>query len=197
VIAGGKFTTYRVMARDAVDAAAAGLPTEVPPSVTERLPLMGADGYEALWNERGQIAGRAGLHPARVEHLLNRYGSVTGELLDLIAADPALGRPIGGADDYLRAEAVYAASAEGALHLEDILARRMRIAIEEPDAGAAAALEVASLVAPVLGWDSPAVDREVSGYLRTAEAERSAGEQADDVSANAARMQPLAQPRCR
>jgi glycerol-3-phosphate dehydrogenase len=197
VVAGGKFTTYRVMARDAVDAAAAGLPAEVPPSVTERLPLLGADGYEALWNERAQIARRAGLHPARVEHLLNRYGSVTGELLDLIAADPALGRPIDGADDYLRAEAVYAASAEGALHLEDILARRMRIAIEEPDAGAAAAAEVAELAAPVLGWDAQDVEREVRGYLHAVEAERRAGDQVDDVSANAARQRPLAQPRCR
>ena len=197
MVAGGKFTTYRVMATDAVDAAAAGLPAEVPPSVTERLPLLGADGYEALWNERGQIARRAGLHPARIEHLLDRYGSATGELLDLIAADPALGLPIGGADGYLRAEAVYAASAEGALHLEDILARRTRIAIEEPGAGAAAAAEVAALAAPVLGWDSRAVDQEVRGYLQAAEAERRASKQADDVSANAARLRPLAQPRCR
>lgn len=50
---------------------------------------------------------------ARVEHLLNRYGSMTEELLELIAADPGLAEPLGGAEDYLRAEVVYAASHEG------------------------------------------------------------------------------------
>ncbi len=189
VIAGGKFTTYRVMARDAVAAATADLPASVPASVTDRLPLAGAAGYEALWNERGRLAGRAGLHPARVEHLLNRYGSCTEDVLELIAADPVLGQPIPGAADYLKAEAVYAASSEGALHLEDILARRMRIAIEEWDSGAAAAPEVARLAAPVLGWDAVTIDREVEHYLLTIRAERDARQQADDAGANAARLE--------
>jgi glycerol-3-phosphate dehydrogenase len=190
VIAGGKFTTYRVMARDAVAAAVADLPASVPESVTDRLPLAGATGYEALWNERSKLAGRSGLHPARIEHLLNRYGSGTEDLLELIAADLALGQPIPGAGDYLKAEALYAACSEGALHLEDILARRMRIAMEEWDSGAAAAPEVARLVAPVLGWDDVTIDREVEQYLLTIQAERNAQQQADDADANAARLEP-------
>jgi glycerol-3-phosphate dehydrogenase len=109
MIAGGKYTLYRRMARDAVDAVAHGLDGKVAPSCTDVIPLAGADGYAALWNSRYGLARASGLHVARIEHLLRRYGSLTSEVLDLIAADPALGRPLTGADDYLRAEVVYAA----------------------------------------------------------------------------------------
>jgi len=134
VIAGGKYTTYRVMAKDAVDAAVHGLETtggrKVPVSVTDDVPLLGAEGYHALWNARAQLAQHSGLHEARIEHLLNRYGSLVHEVLDLVAADPTPREPLAGAPDYLRAEAVYAASHEGARHLDDVLARRTRISIE-------------------------------------------------------------------
>ncbi len=92
-------------------------------------------GYVALWNARYALARSSGLHVARIEHLLHRYGSLIGEMLDLIAADPTLGKPLAGADDYLRAEVVYAASHEGARHLDDVLARRTHISIETWDRG--------------------------------------------------------------
>ncbi|HWH31310.1 MAG TPA: glycerol-3-phosphate dehydrogenase/oxidase [Egibacteraceae bacterium] len=177
-VAGGKYTTYRIMAMDAVDAAARSLDRRVPASVTDRTPLLGAVGYQAAWNQRDRLAQESGLHIARIEHLLRRYGSRIGELLDLVAADPALGRPIRGADDYLAVEAVYAASHEGALHLDDILTRRTRISIETFDRGVAAAEHVAELVAPVLGWDDDA---------RVA-AERDSQQQPDDHTADAARL---------
>ena len=186
VIAGGKFTTYRVMAKDAVDAVAGRLPMNVPGSVTDRLPLAGAVGYEVLWNDRRRLAARAGLHVARIEHLLNRYGSCVGELLELIAADPSLGEPIASAADYLKAEAVYAVTHEGALHLGDVLRRRLRASMEEWDQGAAAAPEVAALVAPHLGWDDEAAGRETAHYLRQVEAERRARGEQDDAAAAAA-----------
>ena len=88
VVAGGKYTTYRVMAKDAVDEAVHGLDQRVADCVTEDVPLVGAEGYQALWNARARIAARTGLHVVRVEHLLNRYGSLTEELLDLIAGRP-------------------------------------------------------------------------------------------------------------
>src|SRR6478609_1653020 len=91
VVAGGKYTTYRVMAKDAVDEAVHGLDQRVADCVTEDVPLLGAEGYRALWNARARIAARTGLHVARVEHLLNRYGSMTEEVLALVAEDPALG----------------------------------------------------------------------------------------------------------
>ncbi|GBQ02200.1 FAD-dependent oxidoreductase [Streptomyces spongiicola] len=188
VVAGGKYTTYRVMAKDAVDEAVHGLDRRVAECVTEDVPLLGAEGYRALWNARAGIAQRSGLHVARVEHLLNRYGSMTEELLELVTADPGLGRPLTGADDYLRAEVVYAASHEGARHLDDVLTRRTRISIETFDRGVRSARECAELMAPVLGWDKGQIEKEVEHYEKRVEAERESQLQPDDLTADAARL---------
>jgi len=186
-IAGGKYTTYRVMAADAVDAAAEYIPARVAPSITEKVPLMGADGYFALVNQTQSVGARYGLHPYRVRHLLDRYGSLIDEVLDLAAERPELSDPITDAPVYLKVEAAYAAAAEGALHLEDILARRMRISIEYPHRGVACAREVAEIVAPILGWSRADVDREVATYVARVEAEVLSQTQPDDASADALR----------
>jgi len=188
VVAGGKYTTYRVMAKDAVDAATTGLGMKVPDSVTDKVALLGAEGYAALWNERSRLASKHGLDTARVEHLLTRYGSCVDELFELIDADPELGKPLGGAGNYLRVEAVYAASHEGALHLDDILTRRTRISVEERDRGVAAARDAAQLVAPVLGWDAETARAEIDRYLERVAAELDANSQADDPAADEARL---------
>ena len=134
-IAGGKYTTYRVMGEDAIDAASEYVPTRVAPSITEKVPLMGADGYFALINQTEHVGSLYGLHPYRVRHLLDRYGSLIGDVLAMAEDKPELLTPITEAPVYLKVEAFYAAAAEGALHLEDILARRMRISIEYPHRG--------------------------------------------------------------
>ena len=189
VVAGGKYTTYRIMAKDAVDEAVRTLDGGVPaPSVTEDVPLVGADGYRALWNRRQQLARGSGLHVARVEHLLNRYGSLVEEVLDLIRADPSLSEPLAGADDYLEAEVVYAATHEGARHLDDVLTRRTRASIESWDRGLAAAERVAALMAGPLGWNEEQVSNEVEHYRKRVEAERDAQQQPDDRTADAARL---------
>jgi glycerol-3-phosphate dehydrogenase len=192
VIAGGKYTTYRVMAKDAIDAAVNALETvngkKVPKSVTDDVPLLGAEGYHALWNARSQLARRSGLHEARIEHLLNRYGSLIHEVIALIEDDPTLREPLAGASDHIRAEAVYAASHEGARHLDDVLARRTRISIATFDRGIGAAEEAARLVAPVLGWSDEQVAREVEHYVKRVEAERESQRMPDDETADAARM---------
>jgi len=192
VIAGGKYTTYRVMAKDAVDAAVHGMSADigrtVPPCCTEDVPLLGADGYEAVWNQRQMLAETSGLGVGRIEHLLHRYGSLIGEVLELIAERPELGRPLTGADDYLRAEVVYAATHEGARHLDDAIARRTRISIETFDRGTDVADEVADLMGEVLGWTSAQRDLEVDHYLKRVEAERESQTMPDDETADAARM---------
>ena len=188
VVAGGKWTTYRVMAKDAVDEAARALDEKVPESCTSTIPLLGAVGYKAAWNRRHRTAEHYGIHVARVEHLLNRYGSLATEVMDLIREDPSLGETLPGADDYLRAEVVYAATAEGARHVEDVLARRTRISIESWDRGVSAAPVVAELMAPILNWDSERMEKEVAYYQARVEAERLSQEQPDDVSADAARL---------
>ncbi|KOG50847.1 glycerol-3-phosphate dehydrogenase [Streptomyces griseoflavus] len=188
VVAGGKYTTYRVMAKDAVDEAVHALDQRVAECVTEDTPLVGAEGYKAMWNARAQTAARTGLHVVRVEHLLNRYGALADELLDLIVTDPALGEPLAAADDYLRAEVVYACTHEGARHLDDVLTRRTRISIETFDRGTRSARECAELMAPVLGWDADQIDREVQHYEKRVEAERESQRQPDDLTADAARL---------
>jgi glycerol-3-phosphate dehydrogenase len=188
VVAGGKYTTYRVMARDAVDEAAQALPGSVAQSATDTIPLLGGVGFAAAWNQRHTLAASAGLHVARVEHLLHRYGSLTQEILDLIRQRPDLREPLEGADDYLRAEIVYAASHEGAQHLDDVLARRTRISIEVWDRGISAASPAAELMAGVLGWDAAQVDREVDAYIERVRAERESQTMPDDASADAARL---------
>ncbi|MFJ8130479.1 glycerol-3-phosphate dehydrogenase/oxidase [Streptomyces hydrogenans] len=188
VVAGGKYTTYRVMAEDAVDEAVHGLDQRVAPCVTEDTPLIGAEGYRALWNARARIAARTGLHVVRVEHLLNRYGSLAEEVLALVAEDPSLGEPLAAADDYLRAEVVYAASHEGARHLDDVLTRRTRVSIETFDRGTLSAREAAELMAPVLGWDDSQIEKEVAHYEKRVEAERESQRQPDDLTADAARL---------
>jgi glycerol-3-phosphate dehydrogenase len=188
VVAGGKYTTYRVMAKDAVDEAVMALSGTIAQSTTENIPLVGAVGYPAIWNRRGTLAREGGLHVARVEHLLGRYGAMTLEILDLCRERPELREPLDGAEDYLRAEIVYAASHEGAQHLDDVLARRTRISIEVWDRGVAAAEPAARLVAGVLGWDDARVGEEVDFYRERVRAERESQTMADDRSADAARL---------
>ncbi|TCO28150.1 glycerol-3-phosphate dehydrogenase [Kribbella steppae] len=188
VVAGGKYTTYRVMAKDAIDAVANALDGRVPKCTTKNIPLIGADGYHALWNQRHLIAQRSGLHVARIEHLLNRYGALIDEVLQLVADDPSLGEQLPGTQDYLKAEIVYGAKAEGARHLDDILARRTRISIEAWDRGVGAAEAAARLVAPILGWNEATIEREVSFYIRRVQSERDSQDQPDDESADKVRL---------
>jgi glycerol-3-phosphate dehydrogenase len=156
--------------------------------VTHLTPLLGADGFQALWNRRHALAAESGLHVARIEHLLGRYGTLIHELLALLADRPELSRPLPGADDYLAVEALYAATHEGALHVDDVLARRTRISIESWDRGEAAAEPVARLLAEVHGWSQEQVTHEVDLYHARVKAERLSQEQEDDRAADAARL---------
>jgi hypothetical protein len=171
-IAGGKFTTYRLMARDVVDAAVADFDREVPGSVTEQVPLLGADGLAAVQPAVGRLAEDYGVPRAAVEHLLGRYGTLAAEVLELVKGDAALGRPLAQGHPYLRAEVAYAVSHEGALHVEDVLMRRTRLFIESADSGAAVAAEVAALMGRSLGWSRRRRAAETRRYLDLVEAER-------------------------
>jgi glycerol-3-phosphate dehydrogenase len=188
VVAGGKFTTYRVMAKDAVDEATRAMDERVPASCTETIPLLGAEGFKAAWNRRSRMAEESGVHVARVEHLLNRYGSMATDVLTLIRELPELAQPLPGADDYLAAEVVYATTHEGARHVHDVLTRRTRISIEAWDRGVSAVPVVAKLMGEILGWSDAQRESEIKHYLARVEAERLSQEQPDDESADAARM---------
>lgn len=186
-IAGGKYTTYRVMAADAVDAAREDLSPGVPDSVTEHIPLLGAEGYQALMNQLETLSRRHELPVWRLTHLLDRYGSLVTEIFALIEERPELAEPLAGAEEYLAAEMVYAATHEGALHLNDLLTRRTRISIETPDRGAQAARTTADLVADILGWDEATKAGEVEHYIRRVEAEIASQQADEDEAADALR----------
>jgi glycerol-3-phosphate dehydrogenase len=187
LIAGGKLTTYRVMARDAVDLAVRYW-SGVAPSHTERVLLLGADGFLTRTNQRVSLSRRSGLEVGRIDHLLGRYGGLVDDLLELVASRPELAEPLPGAEDYLSAEVVYAVTHEGARHLDDVLARRTRISIETFDRGTVAVTAAADLMAAELAWDRARRDDEVDHYLRRVEAERQSQEKATDQEADEARV---------
>jgi glycerol-3-phosphate dehydrogenase len=186
-IAGGKYTTYRVMAADAVDAGAEDLPRRVAPSCTDRVPLLGADGYFAMRNQVEALAEEYGLHPYRIRHVLDRYGSMIRDVLDPGLTDRALLDTVPAAPDYLMAEIRYAVTHEGALHLEDVLTRRTRISIEYPHRGVECAPVVADMVGATLGWEAEERAREISQYVARVDAERASQSRFDDEAADAVR----------
>ncbi len=187
-VAGGKYTTYRPMAADAVDAVAEDVTRRVPPSVTENVPLVGAEGYAAMVNQLDLLSERWDIPRFRAEHLLNRFGSLTPDVLSLATDDRSLLDPVPGAEEYLMVEMVWGAAHEAALHLDDLLARRTRISIETPHRGTESAEPVARAVAGVLGWDEQRIANEVDSYRARVEAERRSQEEPSDQEADAARV---------
>jgi glycerol-3-phosphate dehydrogenase len=111
-----------------------------------------------------------------------------GEIETMIDADPALAEPLVDDAAYLRAEIAYAATHEGALHLDDVLTRRTRISIEARDRGLSAATEAAGVVGPILGWGEATSTREIEHYQARVSAELDSQRQPDDHTADAARM---------
>jgi glycerol-3-phosphate dehydrogenase len=188
LVAGGKYTTYRVMAADVIDRAVRRLGGPARPSRTDQLPLLGADGYASAWRDRQDTARRHGVTAGVVEHLLERYGTLTVHLLAMIEADPELATPLAGAPEYLAAEVAYAVQAEGALHLDDVLTRRTRISIETAHRGSETAKHAAQIMGATLSWDKAIQDREIEHYLARVEAERQSQKMPDDLTADAARI---------
>ena len=163
-VAGGKYTTYRIMAKDAVDRAVIELRELTPESVTEKLPLVGADGYFALVQQVERLSEASGLDAQTITHLLNRYGSLISELLELIDGNPKLAAKIDEDLLYIKAEIHYAASNEGARTVDDVISRRTRISFEARDHGVHLADEIAAIIAPVLGWSPKERKASVAAY---------------------------------
>ena len=173
-IAGGKYTTYRVMAQDAVDAAADDIRRSVPESPTKEIPILGADGYKAMINRAALIADEMKLSEDQVIHLLDRYGSKIEDIAELIEADKSLAKPLTKDLPYLRAEVAYAITHEGARNVDDILSRRTRIAIETSDFGLSLVDEIAQLMAPYLGWSAAAKKKSIDSYKAQVAREKAA-----------------------
>ena len=177
-IAGGKYTTYRIMGKDVIDLAGIELRRIISESVTEKLPIVGADGYFALEQQIDRIAEESGLSTESVRHLLNRYGSLISEILELIKNDSKLAKPLTKDLPYLKAEIHYAVSHEGARSVDDVISRRTRLAFEAQNSAMHLANDVATIIAPVLGWSIKQKKDSVAAYLDIAEREIVAIEEA-------------------
>ncbi len=162
-IVGGKLTTYRRMAQDTVDVLAKrdGLPISHP---TEHLLLAGATGWHDAKRKIEARGQELGLAPETIDHLACTFGSNAATVLDLIDEDDSLGERLLPELPYLRAEVVYACRGEMAMTLEDVLARRTRIMLEDAERGASIAPQVAALMAGELDWSSEQVCAEVKKY---------------------------------
>lgn len=170
MIAGGKYTTYRVMAKDAVDAVlaerAAFVAGDPVACRTQDIPVVGALGYPDLWPARARLAREWGVSEDTAVHLLRRHGDRAGRVVDVIAEDPSTGELLHPQAPYLRAEVVVAVRDEGARTVEDVLVRRTRVALETGDVGRSAALDVAHLMSAELGWDAAEERAQVGRFLQ-------------------------------
>jgi len=164
-IGGGKLTTYRLMAHDAVEAALRATGLRAPRQAdTSALRLTGAPGYYELSRHTRALSAHYGTTPAVARHLLDRYGAHALAVLELIAARPDLAAPVVPGLGYVLAEAVYSARHELVTTLEDILARRMRLNLLDEEHGTGVARQIAELVALELGWDEARIAAEVARY---------------------------------
>jgi glycerol-3-phosphate dehydrogenase len=175
-VGGGKYTTYRVMARDAVDAALGPEGAKARPSGTAELPVVGAAPLADLALLAARLEREAGLAPAIARRLVDRHGTeaeaivAVGRARDLLRP---LGQGMAGGEgiEQIEAEVAWAGSTELASSLDDLLARRMRLAQELPDRGAAIAPRAAEILGDELGWDPARRAAEVAAYLETARVE--------------------------
>jgi glycerol-3-phosphate dehydrogenase len=163
-IGGGKYTTYRVMARDTVDAALGGDEAKRRPSGTAELPLVGAAQIPALGLLATSLARQTGLADAVALRLVDRHGARAAEVVAL-GRQLDLLRPLAPDVDHLEAEVAWAARDELAGSLDDVLARRMRLAQERSDHGGAVAPRVAAILGTELGWDVTRQAAEIRAYV--------------------------------
>ncbi len=168
-IGGGKYTTYRVMARDVVDAAL-GSEARARPSATADLRLVGAADRPDLERLVVDLSGRYGLAEDVAAALVDRHGTEAAALLEL-GAELDLNRPLGPGIRQLEAEVAWAVRTEYALSLDDILSRRMRLSMVLPDRGASIAGRVAEIAGRDLGWDARGRQDAVDAYLAAAHRE--------------------------
>ena len=159
-VTGGKLTTYRGMAADAVDEIVKLIGRGANRSHTKKIALQGAAGWNA---------------PDIPRNLAERYGGDGISVAGLERGDPELARPLIPKLPYSRAEVVYAARAEMARTVDDVLSRRTRARLLARDASAAAADDVATLMAAELDWSDDERRRQVDTYRALVAEERLAG----------------------
>jgi glycerol-3-phosphate dehydrogenase len=172
-IGGGKYTTYRVMASDVIDAVLGPGEAKRRPSDTADRRLVGGADTDALGRIAGDLSTIAAIReigPETGPRLVARHGTEAPAVVAL-GAELDLVRPLVPGRASLEAEVAWAARHELAFSLDDVLARRTRLAQELPDRGEAIAPRVAKILGDELGWGDARQRLEVDGYLATARRE--------------------------
>ena len=167
---GGKYTTYRLMARDAVDVALEDRGKSAPGSRTADLELLGAAPREELDRLVSELATSSGIGDDRARSLVDRHGTQARDVISL-GQQLDLLRPLADDVPELEAEVAWAVSHEMALGLDDVFSRRMRLSTVRRDRGASVAPRVARIMADQLGWDAERQAAEVEAYLASAHRE--------------------------
>ena len=169
-VGGGKFTTYRVMARDVIDAVLGREGAQRLPSATADRRLVGAADRAVLDRIVAEIAtvpAVAAAHPAAAARLVARHGTEAPGVVAL-GGELDLLRPLVPGRPFLEAEVAWAVRRELALSVDDVLSRRFRLSPELADRGALVAPRVAQIMGEELGWDEARRDLETDIYLATA-----------------------------
>jgi glycerol-3-phosphate dehydrogenase len=161
-VLGGKWTTYRAMAEDAIDTVMRRLAMPGVPCATKDHRLFGFEGWNTnFWAE---IVRDYGAFEETARHLSHKFGAAAKEILDLTKDNPRLKEPIVEGSPSVLAEVVYCVREEMATSIEDILARRTGLQFFSWDQAKAAAPAVGGIMARELSW-SPGQQRDaVEGY---------------------------------
>ncbi|HEX2058150.1 MAG TPA: glycerol-3-phosphate dehydrogenase/oxidase [Actinomycetota bacterium] len=168
-ITGGKLTTWRRMAKDAVDGVAAELGVRA--KCRTQWIRLGSSDVARLHAAVGRRAQRLGIAQTRVDNLVRFYGDASLAVLDVVERE-GLAEPLADGSLPVAAEALYCAAHEMVVHLDDLLARRTRLALTDPAAGTGAGSRAAELTAAALGWDAARAQAEVERHRRLVEQER-------------------------
>jgi glycerol-3-phosphate dehydrogenase len=172
-IGGGKYTTYRVMARDVIDGALAPDAARRQPSRTAELRLTGAADRSTLDDLVVRLSTEpsvAAVHPDAAARLVARHGTEAAAVVDLGRRLDLL-RPLVPGRPFLEAEVAWAVRQELAMTVDDVLSRRLRLSPELADRGAVVAPVVASTMARELGWSDRRCTAELDAYLVNARRE--------------------------
>jgi glycerol-3-phosphate dehydrogenase len=188
-VTGGKYTTYRVMAKDTIDAALGRTEARRRPSTTAELRLVGALPRPELDRLAQRLASEHRLRPEVAARLVDRHGTEAGDVVAL-GAERGLLAPLAADAEQLEVEVAWAARRELALSLDDVLSRRTRLAQERPDRAASIAPRVAEILGAELDWDATRRSREVADFAAQARREFAVPATSETVVGHAAAVEP-------
>lgn len=163
-ILGGKWTTYRAMAEDTVNAVQKYLGGPVSACATRDYLLAGSRGYTPDYSHK--LAHEFGLSAEIAQHLAGKFGARATDVAALAKHDPDLARPLVEELPPLRAEVIYAIRHEMAVGIEDILARRIGLEFYSWKDAVTAAPVVADLLARHCHWPESTRHEALAHYLR-------------------------------